>query len=74
MLAKKLQDLIEFQGWSVSVTADRSGVNTEVIYRILNETTLDPRLSTLTGLSKAFNVTIDELVQMTPSCSKEDLL
>ena len=52
----------KLRGWSQVELSQRSGVKTETIVAIEKRITIDPKISTLTKLAQALDVTIGELI------------
>lgn len=60
-ISSDIQRELKKRGWSQYRLAQDSGLETQDISRIIRNDT-DPRISTVTKIAKAFNITVDELV------------
>jgi transcriptional regulator with XRE-family HTH domain len=61
VIARVLRAIRERRGWSRETLADRSGVSWAAITQIESGRRVDPRLSTLSALAAALDVTVEQL-------------
>jgi transcriptional regulator with XRE-family HTH domain len=63
MNEKKIAELMESKGWSVSQLARECGKSKSIISRVLNHQVDDVALSTAVAIADALGVSVDGLVK-----------
>jgi len=61
-LAYKVKTIREALGWNQQRLAEKSGITQATISRIESGKVIDPRLSQITKIAEAFDVTVDYLL------------
>ena len=62
-MKNRVYELRVQKGWSLKQLSIKSGVGKSAINNFENEKTDNPSIETITGLAKAFNVSVDELFE-----------
>lgn len=63
-LAGFLRSEMERRGWSLTMTAQRSGLNKSTLATIIAENGSVPRLDTLLGIAQALDVPLSRLIRL----------
>jgi len=59
---ENLRRLLKERGMNMKTASEKAGLDASMVYKILKKPNADPQISTVRGLAKALNVSIDELM------------
>lgn len=72
-LGKRIDTLRRERDWTWKTLARRAGLHPQGLYKLTHAAHHDPRLSALIGLSKAFDMTVSEMLgQLEESMTNTD--